>query len=84
MAALPLRSYFTPLSRSVTSPLPLFCNTTKAKVSTLKPIFRNNVRLFHSTNNNMVVSTYFDIEYKDPAGKKHNWGRINFNLFNET
>ncbi|KAH8153818.1 uncharacterized protein LAJ45_01585 [Morchella importuna] len=32
----------------------------------------------------MVVPVYFDIAYTTPSGQTENWGRINFNLFDET
>ncbi|KAF8463157.1 cyclophilin-like domain-containing protein [Kalaharituber pfeilii] len=31
----------------------------------------------------MVIKAYFDIRYDGPNGESENWGRINFNLFDE-
>ncbi|KAH0614570.1 uncharacterized protein H6S33_000206 [Morchella sextelata] len=83
-ACSPLRSYFTPLLRPASS----FSSSSILRTQSSTKLLINSslhksTRFFSSTNKAMVVPVYFDIAYTTPSGQTENWGRINFNLFDD-
>ncbi|KAI5781774.1 peptidyl-prolyl cis-trans isomerase [Peziza echinospora] len=62
-------------------------NTPLRPTSAAQHILSKNInasRNFHASTPAMVVKTYFDIVYKPKGGSPEKWGRVNFNLHDET